>query len=106
MKDKIIRKESKSIRVSKEQAEKNKSRFTITIFDNETQETLLNETSDAILGCVHVPNNDTNKSIAVQQFCSTTCDTKTLLTCMRNLDNLQKQVVLTMLKETLKVMED
>lgn len=106
MKDKVIRKESKSQIITKKQEEKNKSKFTITIIDNETKEVLLNEKTNAILGCVNIPNKATETSTAIQQFCSTACNTQVLLNCLKNLDNLQRNIVSTMLKEMGNILED
>jgi len=104
MKDKVIKNETKSHIASAEEMKKNKNKFTITIIDNETKEVMLNERTDAIIGVVHLPNKDTKDSTATQKFCSTACGTRTLIACLKNLDEFHKHIALTILKESMRVM--
>ena len=104
MKDKVLRKETKSHIASAEEIKKNKHKFTITIIDNETKEVMLNERTDAVIGIVHLPDKDTKESTATQKFCSTACGTRTLVACLKNLEEFHSYITLQMFKESMRAM--
>lgn len=92
MKDKIIHKETKVEKLTDEQIEKNKSRFTITIVDNRTNKVLMKQDTNSVMGVVNIPAEETKEKCCIQSFCSSTANPATTLKMVENLDRLSREI--------------
>lgn len=98
MKNKTILDEAKMKKCSEKEREKQKTKFTITIVDNETKQVLMKEDTNVVMGVVSMPSKSNNSIGCVQQFCSTACDGHTMKHLLETLEKLQCDVMLQMLK--------
>ena len=91
-------------KITKEEIEKNMSRFSIKIVDNERNEVIIDATTDAIIGVTAIHNIEKPSETELRSLCLTSCPTETLIGCLKGLDKIQKTIMLEMTKGVLEDM--
>lgn len=83
-------------KISSKQAEQEARRFRVTIIDTKENKVMLDEETNAVMGCCHIPEKETKNGRCVQMFSSLTCGTEVIMDCLKNLDELQIKIMKTM----------
>lgn len=99
-------KETASHKATAEEMKQNETKYSITIKDNETGDTLVETNTNAVIMAFRDSNNSTEDKSCISQFCVTACDSRTLMGVLEQLDKIQKEIHKTILKELLKEMLD
>ncbi len=90
--------------LSKEERKQRDERFTITIKDNMSGETIKNTKSNLIIGVIStvIEKDKKQKKTELDALCLTSCDSQTLFGALKGLDKIQKATLAEMLKGALK----